>query len=201
MRAVVRFMMIAAFARCLVAGLAMAIVLRRWPAAGRTVVVVVLLLAAADARLAAVRPVRDFTVPAAWRRGYDWLAGTLPGTPIVEIPYGGWADDANAMVYSLSHRRPIMNGYSAVVPNFSDTVSQLPEDVAWRALREAGVQYVLAHPSRLLEHPLTAPQLRRIRWRRDLVVAEIDDTLVLAVPPARDAQAPRRTDARDGGAF
>ena len=184
MRAVVRFMMLATVGRSIVAGIAMAILLRRLPAtAGRMAAIAVLVLAAADARLWTPRSVHDVTVPAAWAKGYAWLAGTLPDTAIVEIPYGTFGGDAHYMVYGLSHRRRIMNGYAASPPRFVDSVARLPEDVAWRTLQEAGVQYVLVHPSLLEAHPLTAPQVPRLLQRRDLVVASFDDTLVLAVPP------------------
>jgi hypothetical protein len=184
MRAAVRFMVLAAFARTLVAGIATAIVLRRLPpAGGRAVAGAVLALAAADARVGTSRPVEAFTIPPAWAKGYAWLAGTLPDTAIVEIPYGYWERDARMMVYALSHRRRIMNGYSAVMPRFSDVVNRLPDPVAWQALQEAGVQYVLAHPAAGEASPLIAAHLTGLTRRKRLVVAELDDTVILAVPP------------------
>jgi hypothetical protein len=70
------------------------------------------------------------------------------------------------------------------MPRFNDTIGRLPDDPAWRTLREAGVQYALVHPSRLKEHPLLAKVLGGLIRRRDLGIAELDDTLVLTVPPA-----------------
>jgi hypothetical protein len=199
MRAVVRFMMLAAFARALVGGLAMAILLARVsPATARVLTLVVLVLATVDARLGDPRPVYDLTVPPAWRRGYEWLAATPPDTAVLELPYGSFGSDAQYMVYALSHGRRLMNGYAAALPRFTDVVSRLPDDVALRALDDAGVRYVLVHPSRLAG-PFTASFLARLQARRDLQVAALDDTLVLAVPRMPARESPGGTPlARDG---
>ena len=190
MRAMVRFMVLAAFGRSLVAGIAVAALLRRLPASGaRLVAIGLVVLAALDARLGAALPVSDLTIPPEWARGYAWLAGTDPDAAILELPYGSFGGDAHYMVYALQHRRRLMNGYSAVLPRFPDLVGRVPNEVGWRGLRAAGVQYVVAHPSELTR-PLRAAQLAALRERSDLLVASLDDTLVFAVPPAHTAPDP-----------
>jgi hypothetical protein len=183
MRAPVRFMVLAAFGRALVAGIATTIVLRRLPgrAAGAAVLAVVA-LALVDARLGDPRPVHDVTVPPQWARGYAWLRGTVPGTAIVEVPYGYYGDDARYMWYALSHGRRLMNGYSAAMPRVQDVVARLPRPEALRALEQAGVSFILVHPSLFRGNPLLEAQLAGLMRRRDLVVTTLDDTIVMNVP-------------------
>lgn len=191
MRAVVRFVVLTAFARAIVAGIALAIVHRRVPTwVARTTAIVVVVLALVDARLFDRRPVLDARVPPSWARGYAWLRGTVPDTAVVELPYGDWTSDSAYMVYGLSHGRRLMNGYSAVMPHFQDVLARLPDDGAFRALDQAGVRFVVIHPSRLESTPLGAAYFLRLRTRRALVVADLDDTLVLAVPAAPSAPDP-----------
>lgn len=183
MRAVVRFMMLADFARALVGGLAIAILLSRVSGTtGRILTLVVLLVVAVDARLGDPHPVYDVGVPDPWKRGYAWLAATPPDTAVLELPYGTFGGDAQYMVYGLSHRRPIMNGYAATLPRFIDVLSRFPDDVALRALGDAGVRYVLVHPSRL-PSAVAAAYFDRVRKRRGLQLVELDDTLVFPVLP------------------
>jgi hypothetical protein len=191
MRAVVRFFVLAAFARAIVAGIALAVVHRRLPSwAASAVSAVVLVLALVDARLGDARPTYDTTVPAEWARGYAWLRGTVPDTAVLEMPYGGFMGDARFMVYALSHGRRLMNGYSAVMPRFLDIVAHLPEDDALRTLDAAGVRFVVIHPSLFEPYPVAAAHLRRLRARRELIVAELDDTLILSVPAPPTASEP-----------
>jgi hypothetical protein len=183
MRAPVRFVVLAAFGRVLVAGIATTIVLRRLPGrAASAAVVAVVALALVDARLGDPRPVYDVTVPPEWTRGYAWLRGTVPGTAIVEVPYGYYGNDARYMWYALSHGRRLMNGYSAAMPRFQDVVARLPRAASLRALEDAGVSYILVHPSLFRGNPLLEAQLAGLERRRDLVVATLDDTIVLNVP-------------------
>jgi hypothetical protein len=182
MRAVVRFMMLAAFARCIVAGIAMAILLRRLPErAGRVACGVVLGLATLDARLDVAHHAYDATIPAEWTKGYAWLARTPPDTAILELPYGLISEDVRYMLNGLSHGRRLMNGYSGLIPRFGDVVGRLPDDMAWQALRDAEVSYVLVHPSRFVM-PLGIARLQPLLQRRDLQVAAFDDTVVFRVP-------------------
>jgi hypothetical protein len=183
MRAVVRFIVLAAFVRALLGGLATAILLARVsPLTARVLTLGVLALAVVDARLGDARPVMDVTIPREWRRGYAWLAGTPADTAVLELPYGTFGTDARYMVHALVHRRGLMNGYAAALPRFADVVSRLPDDVALHALADAGVRYVVVHPSRLVGNAFSARYLARLGERRDLRVAALDDTLVLAVP-------------------
>jgi hypothetical protein len=167
------------------------------------VVTVVLALAALDARLGVERPVWDVTVPAAWAKGYAWVAETPPDTAILELPYGQFGDDVRYMVYALSHRRALANGYSGTLPRFPDVFGRFPEDVAVQALEDAGVRYVLVHPSRLGDNPFGVARLAKLAQRQELLVASFDDTLVYAVPPtARPPEPPLgRPLPRDGWRF
>jgi hypothetical protein len=78
----------------------------------------------------------------------QWLR-TAPGSgAVVVLPLGLDIDSTPAMVQSLEHRRPILNGYSGQRPSFYpslvDTLSAFPAPEALVALHEAGVQYIVA---------------------------------------------------------
>jgi hypothetical protein len=78
----------------------------------------------------------------------QWLRGAPGSGAVAILPLGLDIDSTPAMVQSLEHRRPILNGYSGQRPAYYaslvDTLSTFPSPEALVALHESGVQYVVA---------------------------------------------------------
>jgi hypothetical protein len=181
MRALVRFGVLAALGRAILAGIAITAIVRRLPPrAGLVVCGLVIVAAAADARLT-MRPTLSATTPPEWRAGYAWLAAKPPETAVLELPYGSFGGDARYQLHALGHRRRLMNGYSAMNPRFTDVLRTLPGEPGMRMLADAGVGYVLVHPSLMVDSPFLERQLVRFSARSDLLTARLDDTLVFHV--------------------
>jgi hypothetical protein len=84
-----------------------------------------------------------------------WLAQE-PGTgAVLYLPLGRDLENTTAMVASLEHRRPIVNGYSGQRPAFFmglvDTLNQVPAAEALWSLRDLNVRFVVS------PHPVAAP--------------------------------------------
>ena len=112
--------------------------LRRWAAAG------LLVLAALEClhvqHTLAAAPLRRTAIG-------EWLR-TAPGDGAVAVlPLSHDLENTVAMVQSLEHRRPLLNGYSGQrpfhFPALVDSLSTFPADEALLALRESDVRYVV----------------------------------------------------------
>ncbi len=111
-------------------------------------------------------PVRLVTAPPRTTDVGRWLR-QAPGSGAVAIlPLGLDIESTPAMVQSLEHRRPILNGYSGQRPAFYtslvDALSGFPSDEAMLALHESGVQYVVT-PAPIAAAPagMTWPLIQR----------------------------------------
>jgi hypothetical protein len=89
-------------------------------------------------------------------RIYDLLASEPGPVVLAEIPfYPGHAAFQNAeyVLNSTAHWRPLMNGYSGYTPatyrNFAWTFWYFPRAAAIDAMRAAGVTHFTVHPRRL----------------------------------------------------
>ena len=164
LRAPYRFGVLPAIVLPVTAGLGVAAVAARLPAAGAPLVVALVLLV-----LARVPPVRPTPVEvgAALPPAYGWLAAHGEGRPLAEVPFGRTADmyeEARAMYFAIYHRLPLLNGYSGHVParvqERAGVVARLPDSEALGVLcRETGLGWILLHRERL------APRVRA-RWER-----------------------------------
>jgi hypothetical protein len=90
----------------------------------------------------------------------EWLR-QAPGTGAVAVlPLQIDVESTAAMVQSLEHRRPLVNGYSgqrpAFYPALVDTLSTFPSAEAFLALREVDVQYIVARDLDPVPTPLVA---------------------------------------------
>ncbi len=79
--------------------------------------------------------------------GY-WLASeSLPGA-VLHLPLGNDIDNTAAMVQSLEHRRPIVNGYSGQRPAFFpavvESLEEFPSRDSLAAIRELDVRFIVA---------------------------------------------------------
>jgi hypothetical protein len=63
-------------------------------------------------------------------------------------------ENAEYVLNSTAHWRPLLNGYSGYTPEtygrYADAIWYFPEDRAIDALRKAGVTHVMVHPARFL---------------------------------------------------
>ena len=87
----------------------------------------------------------------------QWLKNEPTPGPVVHLPLGLDIESTPAMVQSLEHHRPLVNGYSGQRPSFYsalvDTMKTFPSDASLLALNEVGVRFVVA------QSPITPPSL------------------------------------------
>lgn len=81
---------------------------------------------------------------------YKWLADAPPG-PVAEYPLADCQSDGDSiyMYYSTFHWKPLVNGYSRVLPpgreSLNKTLQKFPAPVALDTLSSIGVRYILVH--------------------------------------------------------
>ena len=90
----------------------------------------------------------------------QWLAQEPGPGAVAILPLGLDIDATPAMVQSLEHRRPIVNGYSGQRPSFygplADAVNTFPSPEALLALHDARVRFVVTpRPLERAEPPVT----------------------------------------------
>lgn len=115
---------------------------------GRAVAgVVALLLVSAEAARAPLALTRFEAIPGV----YDRLAAE-PGAVVAEFPFYSPQrihENGRYVLASTRHWRPLVNGYSGVVPEsyvaHNERFRTFPDDDAVAALREAGVTHVVVH--------------------------------------------------------
>jgi hypothetical protein len=77
----------------------------------------------------------------------QWLAREPGADPVAVLPLGLDVDATPAMVQSLEHLRPIVNGYSGQRPDFyrplAEAINTFPSFDALRALHDARVRFVV----------------------------------------------------------
>jgi hypothetical protein len=91
-------------------------------------------------------------------RVYTLLAGEPSPVVLAEVPfYPGFAafENAEYVLNSTAHWRPLLNGYSGYTPASYRRLAWIlwyfPRDEAIAAMRDAGVTHVMVHPARLGE--------------------------------------------------
>lgn len=185
MRVQRRFLLLAAFGTSALAGIGVAVLLRRLRSrlGQGTLVLGLLAVILVDTRtLRAPAPLTRLPTPAEVPAVYAWLASTPPDTAVLELPYGMFGADALAMYYSLYHRRAVMNGFSGTPVTYVEAFANFPDEVSLRALQDAGVRYVIAHAEALRAPPMDS-LVKRIEARADLNPRWIGSDLVAEVPP------------------
>lgn len=98
-----------------------------------------------------------------------WLRQQAGTEAIVELPIGLDIDSTPAMLRSLEHLRPVVNGYSgqrpAFYPTLVDALSTFPSDESLAVLHDSGVRFVVAHgetAAKAMSAP--APLHERVRF-------------------------------------
>jgi hypothetical protein len=123
--------------------------------------------------------------PAATAVG-QYLAREPGAGAVLYLPLDGDLGNTPAMVQSLEHRRPIVNGYSGQRPGFFmalvDTLNQLPASEALWALRDLNVRFVVS--PRALATTDAGPLVERTKLAGDTIYE-------LRWTPEAEAAAPR----------
>jgi len=126
-------------------------------------------------------------VPAPYR-----VLARLPAGAVVEFPYFFIGDDLHRnalyMLYSTTHWRPMVNGYSDFIPDdylrTKRTISTFPSQEAFHLLRQRGARYTMFHlqmydyrsREKLLERlDRYRPYLRQLVQADDVLLYEITD--------------------------
>ena len=134
----------------------------------------------------------------------QWLRHAEGGGSVVYLPIGLDVESTPAMVQSLEHRRPLVNGYSGQRPGFYtalvDSLGTFPADEALLALNEIGVRFVVTPAPVAQPDPGVAwPLVERARFRDGAIyelhwTPEIESRLAadLAVTPIPAGAAPFR---------
>jgi hypothetical protein len=105
----------------------------------------------------------------------QWLADEPGAGAVAVLPLGLDIDATPAMVQSLEHRRPIVNGYSGQRPSFygplAEAINTFPSTDALAALHDSRVRFVIT-PAPLDGDGSTAPVVERARMA-DATVYEL----------------------------
>jgi hypothetical protein len=107
----------------------------------------------------------------------EWLRNEPGPGAVVRLPVAQDVASTPAMVQSLEHRRPLINGYSGQRPEFYnalvDSLSTFPSDDALMALKEAGARFVVTpSPIELTPSDAASPLVERARFA-DGVIYEL----------------------------
>jgi hypothetical protein len=152
LRAAARFGILFLFAMSALAGLGLAALRRRHAGSRRLTAVAIVLLAVAN--------VEALRAPFEYRRfdgipGIYKLLATEPRVVLVEVPFyprQAVFENAEYVLNSTAHWRPLMNGYSGYIPAtygaYADVFWFFPREHAIQAMRRAGVTHVMLHPTR-----------------------------------------------------
>lgn len=106
---------------------------------------------------------------------YRWLAAQPAGV-VCEYPVGklegrAGPQDATYMVYSTTHWKPLVNGYSGFAPpSYAELLTRLadfPDDASVNYLRARGVTYLLVHEKFYIEGNYVA-DVKALRARSDI---------------------------------
>jgi uncharacterized protein DUF3108 len=96
----------------------------------------------------------------------QWLQHAREPGAVAVLPLTIDVDNTPAMVQSLEHRRPLLNGYSGQRPSFYpslvDALSSFPSDEALLALLESDVRFVVA--PRPVDTGAASPLVERARF-------------------------------------
>jgi hypothetical protein len=152
LRAAARFGILFLFAMSALAGLGLAGLRVRHHGSRRLAAVAIVLLALAN--------IEALRAPFEYRRfdgipGIYKLLATEPRVVLVEVPFyprQAVFENAEYVLNSTAHWRPLMNGYSGYIPGsyaaYADVFWFFPREHAIQAMRRAGVTHVMVHPTR-----------------------------------------------------
>lgn len=110
----------------------------------------------------------------------EWLRQQGGAGAIVELPIGIDIDNTPAMLRSLEHRRPLVNGYSgqrpAFYPSLVDALSTFPSDESLAVLHDSAVRFVVVHGAAAADAENAPPPIgERVRFA-DAAIFELQWT-------------------------
>lgn len=152
LRAAARFGNLFLLAVAALAGLGTAALRARYPGSRIAAAAAIVLIAAVN--------VEALRAPIAYRRftGIPHIYGLLTAEPhvvLAEVPFyprQAAFENAEYILNSTAHWRPLMNGYSGYTPAsytaYADVFWYFPRDYAIAAMRRAGVTHIMVHPGR-----------------------------------------------------
>jgi hypothetical protein len=138
----------------------------------------------------------------------DWLRREPGPGPVVYLPLPLDVASTPAMVQSLEHRRPLINGYSGQRPEFynalADSLATFPSDESLLALNETGARFVVTPdlvqpPSADFAWPLVERArfpdgvIYELRWTPAMEARLAADVAVVPPPPGPLPFAPGET--------
>jgi hypothetical protein len=176
LRAAARFGYLFLLATAMLAGLGLAALrqpraAQRWPALTAIAALVLVNLEAARAPF-------DYRRFDGISRVYDVLAEEPGPVVLAETPFyppQAVFENAEYVVNSTAHWRPLMNGYSGYTPasyrRIAWTFWYFPQEYAIRAMREAGVTHFTVHPHRFGNE--AAATIERLSHRPDIELLAI----------------------------
>ncbi|MGE3275814.1 MAG: DUF3108 domain-containing protein [Vicinamibacterales bacterium] len=191
-RAPARFSVVAMLGGVVLAGYGLRDLTARWPRRAAAVTLAVLALMATEY---VNRPLAYVPAPPLQTEVGQWLASAPGPGAVVVLPLGSDTDNTPAMVQSLEHWRPLVNGYSGQRPPFFSAVVEslavFPAPEALVTLRELGVRFVVT-PDPVATGP-ASPLVERARfddgtiyelvWTPDAEAALRDVTTAPPPPP------------------
>lgn len=147
-RAPARFAVLAAFGLAVLAALGLRELGRRGPSGSRTPIVVPAVALTLLGLEYANAPIPFVEAPPRRTAVGQWLRDAPEPGAVLHLPLGLDVESTPAMVQSLEHGRPIVNGYSGQRPPFytalAETLSRFPSDQAMWALKELDVRFVVS---------------------------------------------------------
>jgi len=135
----------------------------------------------------------------------EWLRREPGPGPVVHLPLPLDVASTPAMVQSLEHRRPLINGYSGQRPEFynalADSLATFPSDESLLALNETGARFVVTPgvvepPSPGMAWPLVERArlpdgvIYELRWTPEIESRLATDLAVAPPPPGPAPFAP-----------
>lgn len=129
----------------------------------------------------------------------QWLRQAPEPGPVLHLPLEDDVGNTPAMVQSLEHRRPLVNGYSGQRPPFYsalvESMAAFPAPAALAALREIGVRFIVAPGAVEGAGATHSPLVERVRFGTQVVyevrwTPEAEAALASAapLPPAPGAR-------------
>ncbi len=152
LRAAARFGNLFLLAMSALAGLGLAQMRRRYPRSGAAAVLAItaVVIANVEAARAPFEYRRFAGVPHLYR-----LLADQPRVVLAEVPFyprQAVFENAEYVLNSTAHWRPLMNGYSGYTPvtyvDYAAVFWYFPRDYAIDAMKRAGVTHVMVHPER-----------------------------------------------------
>jgi hypothetical protein len=125
----------------------------------------------------------------------QWLAAEPTPGAVVHLPLSMDIENTTAMVQSLEHGRPLVNGYSGQRPLFfsalADSLADMPSSTAFAALRDFDIRFVVSPTAIAGAGDAQSPLVERARLPEGVIYqVEWTPTSLAALGDADEAEAP-----------